>query len=171
MTGTSFPYTPTPISAPADPLDNESAPASVSRRATLGGLAGLALPAFAAGAPSLEFDKTYTSRGRSLSQLRSMFGVNVVTSTANGPYGQRETVLRALKDVGAAWIRSRIHTGNKGQVTFLNQLAANGIKTNGLIDLPGKRDTPEALVALVASSMPGAMMSLEGPNGGPSGRL
>lgn len=164
MTGTSFPYTPTPISAPADPLDNESATASVSRRATLGGLAGLALPAFAAGAPSLEFDKTYTSRGRSLSQLRSMFGVNVVTSTANGPYGQRETVLRALKDVGAAWIRSRIHTGNKGQVTFLNQLAANGIKTNGLIDVPGKRDTPEALVALVASSMPGAMMSLEGPN-------
>lgn len=148
----------------ASPPQGDLPVGDLSRRTTLSGLAGLAVPAVGMRAPGLEFGRTYTSRGRSLSSLRNMFGVNVVTSTASGPYGQRETVLRALKDLGAVWIRSRIHTGNKGQVAFVNQLAANGIKTNGLIDLPGKRDTPEALVALVASSMPGAMMSLEGPN-------
>ena len=148
-----------------DPAQLEAErPNTISRRTSLAGLAGMAVPALAGQVRPIEVGRTYTARGRSLSSLTSMLGVNAVTSTLSGPYGQQSVMLNAMKDLGISWIRSRIHTGNKMQVAWINQLAANGIKTNGLIDLPGKRDTPEMLVSLVASSMPGAMLSLEGPN-------
>lgn len=113
---------------------------------------------------AIEDGRTYTGRGRPLATLTGTLGVNVVSSTPNAPYGQYDVVLAALRDLGVTWIRSRIHTGNKGQVAWINQLAANGIRTNGLIALPGQKDTPEDLVALVAASMPSAILSLEGPN-------
>ena len=148
-----------------DPAHTEAhGPNTVSRRTSLAGLAGLAVPALAGQMRPIEVGRTYAARGRSLSSLTSVLGVNAVTSTLSGPYGQQSVMLKAMKDLGVSWIRSRIHTGNKMQVAWINQLAANGIKTNGLIDLPGKRDTPEMLVSLVASSMPGAMLSMEGPN-------
>ena len=103
---------------------------------------------------AIEDGRTYTGRGRPLATLTGTLGVNVVSSTPNAPYGQYDVVLAALRDLGVTWIRSRIHTGNKGQVAWINQLAADGIRTNGLIALPGQKDTPEDLVALVAASMP-----------------
>lgn len=148
-----------------DPAQYEAPqPEGITRRSTVFGLAGLAVPGLAGQLRPIHLGQTYSSSGRALGDLRSMLGIGVVTSTTSGPYGQRAALLPALKGLGATWIRTRIHTGNKGQVTWINQLAANGIKTNALIDLPGRKDTPEALVALVASSMPGSMLSMEGPN-------
>jgi hypothetical protein len=74
-------------------------------------------------------------------------------------------VLAALKTLGVTFIRSRIFMGNKGQITWTNQLAANGFKTNAVMGDPTfKAGTPEQLVSLIATSFPNAVHSMEGAN-------
>lgn len=136
----------------------------MSRRSALSAVSALAVPTLSGHVPSIELGRPYVSAGRSLAGLTGMVGACVITSTAKGAYGDRPQVLRALKEIGATWIRSRIHTGNTGQVTWINQIGASGIKVNALIDTPDGRDTPEQLVALVASSLRSAILSIEGPN-------
>ena len=140
--------------------------AGLSRRSSLAGAAGLALAPMAPGAlRPIEVGRTYRSSGRSLTGLTSLMGVTCPTSTANGPYGQRDQVLAALKTLGVTFIRSRIFMGNKGQITWTNQLAANGFKTNAVMGDPTfKAGTPEQLVSLIATSFPNAVHSMEGAN-------
>ncbi|MEI2778934.1 MAG: hypothetical protein V9G19_23800 [Tetrasphaera sp.] len=136
----------------------------ISRRTSLSAAAAFAAPALAGQLRPVEMGATYTSQGRSLSDLTNMLGAYLITSTGKGAYGQHDEILRALKAIGATWIRTRIHTGNRNQLSWLNQIGSSGIKINGLIDIPGGKDSPEALVAMVGSSLRGKMMSLEGPN-------
>jgi hypothetical protein len=140
--------------------------AGLSRRSSLAGAAGLALAPMAPGAlRPIEVGRTYRSSGRSLTGLTSLMGVTCPTSTAKGPYGQRDQVLAALKTLGVTFIRSRIFMGNKGQITWTNQLAANGFKTNAVMGDPTfKAGTPEQLVSLIATSFPNAVHSMEGAN-------
>lgn len=143
-----------------DPAQLE--PRGISRRTSL--FAGLAAPVVAGRLRPVHLGAQYVSQGRSLSDLTNMLGVCTITSTTSGPYGNRPEILRALQELGATWIRSKIFTGNKRQVAWLNELAASGIKTNALVHGPGGKDSPEASVALVASSRRGAVERIEGPN-------
>lgn len=139
----------------------------ISRRTALAGLAA-GLPVLAG--PALDgltvpVGRRVTTTGRPISALTGMLGVCMVTSTASGVWGQHDKILKVLKGVGASWIRSEIYAGNRGQITWLNQLAASGIRTNMIMQDPAmKNATPEQLVALIASSMPNACHSMEGAN-------
>ncbi|MEI2776724.1 MAG: hypothetical protein V9G19_12300 [Tetrasphaera sp.] len=149
-----------------DPLlgfANDSAPsllpAGVSRRATLAGLGGLALPAMAGAMRPLEVGKQYRSTGRTLTDLTRTLGVCISGS------GNQDSNLAALRGIGATWVRTKVHLGYRSQPTWFAKLAANGIKVNGLMGNPdGDGGTPEQLVARVAESLAPYMNSLEGAN-------
>ncbi len=142
----------------------------ISRRATLTGMAGVAaatplMTDPAADGLKVPLGARLDTSGRPISALTGTLGVCTVTSTTSGIWGQHDKVLWVLKSVGASWIRSEIYAGNKGQVTWLNQLAANGVRTNMIMQDPAmKNATPEQLVSLIASSMPNACHSMEGAN-------
>lgn len=162
------PALPSPDLAGFDPAPSDESHGGISRRASLTGMAGFAATPFLAqtsDAFKINFGERQDTTGRPLSVLANTMGVCTVTSTTSGLWGQRDKVMWVLKSVGAKWIRSEIYTGNKGQVAWLNQLAANGIRTNMIMQDPAmKNATPEQLVSLIASSMPNACHSMEGAN-------
>jgi hypothetical protein len=105
------------------------------------------------------------SSARSAAALANMFGVVTVTSTKKGTWGERPLVKARLEELGVRHIRNRIFTGNKGQIAFLRELAASGIRLNAVMGDPTmKGGTPEQLVTLVADQLPGVCSSLEGAN-------
>jgi hypothetical protein len=94
-----------------------------------------------------------------------MVGVVTVTSTRAGVYGQHTLVLDRLHELGARSIRSRLYTGNSGQLSWLRTLAAEGVRANLVMGDPlMESGTPEQLVSLVASQLPGVASSFEGAN-------
>lgn len=136
----------------------------LGRRSVLAGMAAAAVPALA-GPPAIVKDREYRSTGRVLGDLTGMLGVCMPTSTRSGPYGMYDNCLAVLREVGASWVRCEIYLGNKGQIAWINRLAQNGIKANVLCGDPeNKAGTPEQLVAMVATSMPGSVQSFEGAN-------
>ncbi|MDN5778304.1 MAG: hypothetical protein L0H96_15495 [Humibacillus sp.] len=87
------------------------------------------------------------------------------TSTGSGAYGHRDAVKDRLVELGVGHIRNRLYSGNRGQIAFVRQLAASGIRLNaGISDPSNKGGTPEQLVALVAEQLPDACSSFEGAN-------
>ncbi|MEI2779602.1 MAG: hypothetical protein V9G19_27310 [Tetrasphaera sp.] len=104
-------------------------------------------------------------RALAMNSLTSTLGVCMVTSTTVGPWGQRPQILQALSDLGATWYRTNLYTGNKRQISWLQELGANGHQLHALMGNPSQMTgTPEPLVALVAASLTGVTQSFEGPN-------
>jgi len=97
--------------------------------------------------------------------LANVFGVVCVTSSRNGVWGEHSLIKSRLQELGVRHIRNRLFTGNKGQVEWLRELGAAGIRLNALMGDPtGKGGTPEALVKLAADQLPGVCSSFEGAN-------
>lgn len=112
-----------------------------TRRAGI--LAAAAGPLLAAGrADAAPAAATAPLRTRSLADLTSMLGVCMMTSTTGGVWGQHDTILTALRDLGASWYRTPFSYGNKAQITWCRELGANGFALNPIMGQPGQTATP-----------------------------
>ena len=159
--------------APASPADPEPGPgdpsdagSGLSRRGFLAAAPAVLLAggAVAGRQSALAAGPTAVRASRS-DVVADMLGVSLQTSNLSGPYQRKDLVKARLKELGARYLRDRLFPGNAGQIAYLQDLAAGGIRSNLVMGDPNyTTGTPEQLVSLAASRLPGAVASFEGAN-------
>ena len=102
-----------------------------------------------------------------ITELKNMIGVNVVTSTRSPPVASSPSCcLKALKRFRRPVDPVADHRQQDAGGLDQPVTAPMGSKTNGLIDLPGKRDTPEMLVRSWPRRCTGRHASMRAPTSG-----
>lgn len=142
---------------------------AVSRRGLLkasGAVVGASAFGIATSAPASAGTAAVARRSAaSAAALADAFGVNAVTSSSTGVWGKRDLMADRLKELGVSHIRCRLFKDNRGQLEMLRRLASAGIRSNLVLGDPRNQiGTPEELVNLAATQLPGVVSSFEGAN-------
>ena len=98
-------------------------------------------------------------------QFLDSIGVNVHFTYYDTAYGDSRRVIAALRELGVRHVRDGLASDHPVQPWAFKQLAAAGIRADLIIGNPRRpEDSPEELVELVATTLGGAVSSIEGIN-------